>query len=90
MNKQKIVIIGLAVGLFLVTQYVILDKLAESRQQETLGVYKRGYDNALKDVMNSIYEKTQNCQITEISIGNLTRTVVDVDCLPQSSEKPSP
>ena len=91
MNKQKIVIIALAGALFLVAQYIVFDKLAESKQKEMLDVYQRGYDNGLKDAVTTLYEQTQNCQKTSITLGNLTKEVFDFSCLKKNVETtPSP
>ncbi len=81
MNKQKITIIVLSIALFALAQYVIYEKITESRQQELVNAYQNGYNKGLTDAAVTIYKQTENCQTTTIAIGNLTKTVFDVSCL---------
>lgn len=81
MNKSKITIIVLSVALFGLGQYVIYEKIAESREQELATTYQNGYNKGLTDAAVTIYKQTENCQTTTITIGNLTKTVFDLSCL---------
>ena len=90
MNKQKIIIIGLAVGLFLVSQYLILDKLGEYKQQEMVDIYNRGYDKGLTDAVTVLYEQTENCQPSVIKLGNMTKQVFDLACISKYSTDSAP
>lgn len=81
MNKQKITIIVLSIALFGLAQYVIYEKITESRQQELTDAYQNGYNKGLTDTAVAVYKQTENCQTTTITIGNLTKTVFDVSCL---------
>ena len=85
MNKQKVVIIILAIGLFSVAQYVVFDKLNESKEQEMIKIFQLGYDQGIFDSVNLLFEQTKNCNVAEISIGNVTRNILDLSCL--DSEK---
>ena len=81
MNRQKITIIALSVALFALAQYVIYEKVMESRQQELANAYQNGYNKGLTDAAITIYRQTENCQTTTITIGNLTKNVFDLSCL---------
>lgn len=81
MNKQKITIIALSIALFALAQYVIYEKITESRQQELSNAYQNGYKNGLTDAAVAVYKQTENCQPTNITIGNLTKTIFDLSCL---------
>lgn len=81
MNRQKITIIILSVALFALVQYVIYEKIVESRQQEIAIAYQKGYDKGLTDAAVTIYKQTEDCQSTAITIGNLTKNVLDLSCL---------
>ena len=81
MTRQKVVIIILAIGLFSVVQYVVFDKLNESKEQDMIRIFQQGYDQGVVDSVNLLYEQTQNCKVAEISIGNLTRNILDLSCL---------
>ncbi len=81
MNKQKITIIALSIALFVLAQYVIYEKIIESRQHELSNAYQDGYKNGLTDAATAVYKQTENCQTTTLTIGNLTKTIFDVSCL---------
>ena len=81
MNKQKITIISLSIALFVLTQYVIYEKITESRQQELVNAYQNGYNKGLTDAAVTVYKQTESCQTTTITIGNLTKTIFDAACL---------
>lgn len=81
MNKQKITIIALSVALFSIVQYVIYEKIVESRQEELSNAYQNGYNRGLTDAAVTIYKQTENCQSATITIGNSTKTVFDLSCL---------
>lgn len=67
--------------LFALAQYLIYEKTIESRQQELSNAYQDGYDKGLTDAAVTVYKQTENCQTTNITIGNLTKTVFDLSCL---------
>ena len=81
MNKSKITIIALSVALFALAQYVIYEKITESRQQELINAYQNGYSKGMADAAVTVYKQTENCQTATITIGNLTKTVFDLSCL---------
>ena len=74
-------IIALSVGLFALGQYVIYEKTTESRQQELSNAYQNGYTKGLSDAVTAIYKQTENCHSATLTIGNLTRTMLDLSCL---------
>lgn len=80
MNKQKITIIVLSVTLFIMAQYVIYEKIIESRQQELANAYQNGFNKGLTDAAITIYKQTENCQTASITIGNLTKNIFDISC----------
>ena len=81
MNKQRITIIALSIAVFALAQYVIYEKIIESRQQELANTYQDGYKKGLIDAAVAVYKQTENCQTTSITIGNFTKTILDVSCL---------
>lgn len=90
MNKQKITIIILSVALFLLAQYVIYEKMIESRQQELSLAYEHGYNQGLSDAAVTIYKQTENCQTTAVTIGNLTKNIFDLSCLKAMEKNMTP
>ena len=81
MIKQKYVIIILAIALFSALQYVVFDKLNELKQQDMLNVFQQGYEQGVADSLNLLHEQTQNCQVAEITIGNITKNILDFSCV---------
>ena len=89
MNRQKIVIIGLAVALFLFAQYYVIEKWSGATQQEITATYQNGYNTGAIDTAKAIYQATQDCQGATITVGNITKQVFDASCL-KSLEKSPP
>ena len=89
MDKQKIVIITLAVSLFLFSQYFLFDKLEESKQEELLDTYQRGYDDGIADTITVILQQTENCQVSTLTANNLTKDIFDLSCLQEAPTQPS-
>jgi len=85
-DKQKITIIALSVVLFLVAQYIIIDKVTEKRQEEMLQVFQEGYEEGLTDAVTALFDQTQNCQTTTITLNNFTKEILDYSCLQFESE----
>lgn len=74
-------IITLSIALFLMAQYIIYEKITESRQQELIDAYKNGYNKGLTDAAVTVYKQTENCRTASITIGNITKNVFDLSCL---------
>ena len=90
MKKEIIIIIGLLVVIFLIAQYVILDKWDEVNQQKAMDAYRTGYEQGLVDAVTTVFGQTQNCQPTTLTIGNLTKQVFDLECLKNVTEGSEP
>jgi archaellum component FlaF (FlaF/FlaG flagellin family) len=83
-KKQTVIIIALAVLLVASIIYIGADKWQDKRQQELTAVYQQGYSQGITDAVTALYQQTQECKITTINLGNITRQVVDVDCVRQA------
>jgi len=90
LNKQKITIIGLSVALGLAGIFIVLDEFIETSQQLIIESYQNGYQQGMIDSISSLFEQTQNCQITPIYLGNSTLNVVDYECIKPQSENSFP
>jgi len=90
MDSTKIAIIGLSVALFLVVQYVILDKGLQSNQLQLNEFYEVGYEHGLTDAINAIFQQTSDCSIATINFENITRNVLDAECVQFNSEQALP
>ena len=85
MNKQTLIIIGLTVALFLAGQYILLDFWTDANQQTIIQSYQLGYETGLVDTVTTIYQRTEDCQTTTISVGNSSKQVFDLECLQSDS-----
>jgi len=88
MEKQKFVIIGLSIALFLTIQYFLLNDWLELTEQRIEEGFQFGYEQGLIDGVSQIIIETQNCQFATISVNNLTRQVIDINCVLQTEESP--
>ena len=90
MNRQKITIIALSLTLFVLVQYLVTEKLLEDNRNKMLEIYQNGYDQGLKDAVTTIFQQTTDCKTSTISIGNLSKQILDMICLENGSAKLSP
>ena len=90
MNKQKLVIIALAVTLFVVMLYIVFEKWVYERNQEKLNIYQDGYDQGLHDAVTTLFYNTKECNPTSLSLGNITKFIIDVSCLQTNSSRIPP
>ncbi len=85
-NKSKFVVIVLVVLLLIAVGYIIYDKVQQRRQTQLLTALQQGYNQGIYGAVLSLYQQTEKCQVTTITLGNLTRQVVDVACIQQASK----
>ena len=90
LDKQKIIIISLIVLLLFLVQYIIYDNFIQQMEVDLVNAFQDGYQQGLIDAVSEIFMQTENCVVTTITIGNLTKNVVDYSCLENTSEYPSP
>jgi hypothetical protein len=81
MNKQKITIIVLAIALFLLIQYLLFDQMLESRNHEITESFQEGYVEGAADAISEIFVQIEDCQISSLTIGNYTKSIIDYSCL---------
>lgn len=88
MEGTKIAIIGLAIALVLSIQFFIINDWLEEQSEKSLTSYIEGYDKGSSDTFISLFEKTQNCNLATITIGNFSRTLLDISCLEIENSNP--
>lgn len=71
----------MAVGLFLLAQFVIYEKVSELISQELAKSYEVGYFEGITDSARAIYFQTEDCQPTKVTIDNMTKNVLDLSCI---------
>ena len=90
MDRQKFIIIGMSITVFLLFQYIILEKWQTSTNQEMFESFQKGHDQGLKDAIMTLYTQTEDCHISTAATGNFTKQYVDFNCLEFYSEKSKP
>ena len=90
MDKQKIVIIGMAIAIFVLAQYLILEKWQNVKNQEISENFQNGYNQGVKDTLISLYKQTEDCHTSTAVTGNLTKQYVDFNCLKSYLEELKP
>lgn len=85
MNKNKIIIIVLSVVLFSLAQYVIYEKVSESISQDLGDSFESGYLQGITDAARLVYDQTENCQPTSVTIDNKTKILFDLACIDSQS-----
>jgi hypothetical protein len=89
MNTQ-IVIAGIAIAIIMLIQFVILAGWQNEKKEDLILAFQKGYDNGVKDTVVALYGQTENCHMSTITTGNLTKDLIDIRCLQSFSEKPNP
>jgi regulatory protein YycI of two-component signal transduction system YycFG len=77
MKRSEIIILVLVILLGISFGYIIFEKLQMMQQQ----AFQAGYSQGFQDAVISLYQQTNNCRVTTIRIGNVTRKVIDANCL---------
>ncbi len=85
-NKHKLLVVILVVLLLIAVGYIIYDKVQQKRQAQLYNALQQGYNQGLYNAVVSLYQQTEECKVTAITLGNLTRQVVDVACIQQASK----
>lgn len=85
MDKQKIVIIVLAVALFLFAQYYVIEKWLVTKEQELALTYQNGYERGLSDAAKEIFASTKDCKPAIITLNDTTKQFFDASCLKSSN-----
>ena len=87
-KKLKLVVVALAVLLLASVAYIVADKVNGLQMQQLQDVKQaaeQGYDKGVIDALAAAYQQTANCQVTTITLGNVTRSIIDVDCVQEAA-----
>ena len=80
-KKAKIAIGILVVLLVAALGYIGWGMYQQQRYNDAVSAYKEGYTQGVADATSSLYQYTENCGAAKLFLGNVTRQVVDVDCV---------
>ena len=53
--------------------------------QDVKQATEQGYDKGVIDALAAAYQQTANCQITAITLGNVTRRIIDFNCVREAA-----
>ena len=81
MTKQTKIIIGLGIALLIATAYIGYTSYKERQLENNIFYFSEGQ----LDAVVKIWQQTNECNIMGMTIGNQTKSLVDVGCLTQES-----
>ena len=84
-KKAKIAIAILAVLLIAAVGYIGWGAYQQQRYDDAISAYKQGYNQGLTDATTTLYQYTEGCGSAKLFLGNVTRQVVDADCVKQAN-----
>ena len=77
----------MAIGIpSLMVPFVLLPELNEEENKKLIDNFIRGYDEGVKETVQSLYNETENCKIAPIFIENKTKNLIDFSCLINKSD----
>ena len=80
-NRLGIITLVLAVLLIVAVGYISFDKYQNIQDAQLRIAYQQGYDVGITASVVSIFQQTEQCQVTTVTIGNMTKQIIDVACL---------
>ena len=81
MNKQKIMILSLAVALIFILNYLVLDNFFEQNEKQLRNAYLSGRDEGINETISVLFKEAENCNVIPIFIENSSKNLIDVSCL---------
>jgi len=85
MNKQTIIIIGLAALIVLALGYIGYDKYEETQQQEKLNIQQAGIQAGYQQAVVQLLQQASTCNPVPVRANNVTLNLVAVECLQQGN-----
>ena len=83
-NRQKLMVATLAVLLLCALGYIGYDKWLAANLENLQAAANQGYAAGVRAALSEAYDQTKDCQITTITIGNASRQIVDLACVPKT------
>ena len=81
MDSKKIIIIILGAVIFILINYLLLDEFLENQDAKIDDAFINGFQEGFDQVLIALYDELDDCNTTIITVGNLTRYVVDASCV---------
>jgi len=79
-DKKIIAIVGISGALFIFLQFYLLDYWEEQKLIEYAEVFQKGYNWGLENAVYTIYNNTENCNVSSIFVGNSSKYIIDFSC----------
>jgi predicted negative regulator of RcsB-dependent stress response len=86
-NRLGILTLVLGVLLIATVGYISFDKYQNVRDTQMRMAYQQGYDLGITASVVSVFQQTNNCQITTLTVGNMTKQIIDVACLRAAAQQ---
>ena len=86
-RNTRLTILALTVLLLFSATYIVNDYLDERRDAQLQDAAQQGYTLGVSDALTTAYQQTDNCQVTTITLGNVTRQIVDFACAQQALQQ---
>jgi len=79
-SKNKIIIMIGCSSLFIIFQFFFFDYLDQRRLVEHAQVFEKGYNVGLEVAIKTIFNNTQDCNVTTIFVENSSKQIIDFSC----------
>ena len=78
---QTIVIIVLSSIIVGFLNFSLIQTWIESEESRNSQLVNDAYEKGLEDAIIAIFTNTQNCQTTSLYVENITKQIIDMDCI---------
>jgi len=79
-DKKILIIIGISGALFIILQFYLLDFWEQEKLKEYAEVFEKGYSVGFENSVFTIFNNTENCNVTKIWVGNSSKYIIDFNC----------
>lgn len=80
-SRQKLAIIFLCILLAASLSYIGAIEYKQSQQVKLQQSFVQGYNQGVTAAVTTLYQQTNNCQVTNIFMEESQRQIIDVACL---------
>jgi len=86
MNKAVTIVLVVVLILALVgaVGYIVWDRFNTNKIAQLNYVFQQGQQQGINGAVVQIYQQTENCQPLPLTIGNVSKYVIDLSCVQQA------
>lgn len=81
MERKNIALVIQCAVIILLLSYIAYGIFKDYGEQISAASYVAGYLNGRRDILEQTFSSTENCMMPMLTLGNQTRTLIDVACL---------